>query len=88
MITGFFLNIWFVILNYLINLLPTAPFPQIITDSWYIIWGLMNSVNFLFPVNQLAIALSIYVVLIKTKFGVGVVKLIIGSVRGVNLGHK
>jgi len=85
MITGFFLNIWYVILNYLVNLLPTAEFPAIITTSWFLLWGMMNAVNFLFPVYDLGLALGIYVVLIKTKFGVGVVKLVISTVRGVRL---
>jgi len=85
MIPGFFLNIWYVMISWLVERLPTATFPTIITDSWFLLWGLMNSVNFLFPVYQLGVALGIYVVLIKTKFGAGVVKLIIGALRGVRL---
>jgi len=85
MITGFFLNIWYVILQWCVDRLPDAAFPTIIITGWNTIWGLMNSVNFLFPVYQLAAAVVVYVLLIKTKVGVGIVKLIIGSVRGVRL---
>jgi len=81
MITGFFLNIWYVILNFLVNLLPTAEFPEIITTSVFMLWCLINSVNFLFPVYHLWLALGIYVVLIKTKFGVGITKMFLGAVR-------
>jgi len=85
MIPGFFLNIWFVSIDWLVGKLPISEFPAIITTSWFTIWGLMNSVNFLFPVYHLGVALGVYVLLIKTKFGVGIVKLIIGALRGVRL---
>jgi len=85
MIVGFFLSLLFIGLSYIVGLLPSWPFPVEITNGWNMVWGLMNSVNFLFPVKQLAVAMIVYVLIIKTRFGVAIVRKIISAIRGVHL---
>jgi len=82
MITGFFLNIIYTILNYVIGLLWTLPFPQVVIDGWNYIWSLMNSVNFLFPINQLVLLIAVWVILMKTGLFVYITKLIASAARG------
>jgi len=59
MITGFFLHLLFLLGGVVVAHLPVYPFPQEVLDFWTTIIGLMNSVNFLFPVHQLFAALAI-----------------------------
>lgn len=81
MIPAFFLNILYVILNFLINLFPTSAFPSEITDVWIYFWGLMNSVNFLFPVYDLAAVLVIWALLMKTNLFLAICKFIARASR-------
>jgi len=59
MITGFFLQLLFSVGAYIVGVLPQIPFPSEILVFWTTIIGLMNSVNFLFPIHQLFAALAI-----------------------------
>jgi len=59
MITGFFLTIFAVILNFFVNLLPIYAFPPQISDAIQKIWIYINSFSFLFPVNTLLSVLLI-----------------------------
>jgi len=59
MIIGFFLSVLFIFVNFIVSVLPTVEFPTQIPEMWNTIFGLMNSVNFLFPVYQLMLAVVI-----------------------------
>jgi len=67
MIVGFFLGIFYTIANFIISLLPISAFPTQITTGWLYMWSLINSVSFLFPVDQLLIIIGLWYLLVKTK---------------------
>jgi len=59
MITGFFLQIFYTILEFFLNLLPVAPFPTEIGSAIAQTWGYIQAWSFLFPVSTLLAALGI-----------------------------
>lgn len=59
MITGFFLKIGFIILNFFVQLLPVVAFPQAITDAVTTVAGYLNAWTFIFPVGTLFLVLTI-----------------------------
>lgn len=59
MITGFFLRIGYVILNFFVGVLPIAAFPTQITSAIQVIAGYMNAWSFIFPVATLLQVLAV-----------------------------
>jgi len=53
MIVGFFLNIGLVIVNFIVNLLPTTPFPPQIPEGIIAFWGYVNLFSLVIPVSTL-----------------------------------
>jgi len=82
MITGFFINIFYTIVSYGVNLLPESAFPQTIIDAWVYMWRLINAVNFLFPVSHLIVILGLWFLLMKTKLIVLLARMIARASRG------
>jgi len=58
MITGFFLQIFFAFLNFLVGLLPAVSFPAAITAAIQTVWYYINGLSFLFPVSTLLTVLG------------------------------
>lgn len=62
MITGFFLEIVYQFINFLIGLLPLGEsIPQTWINGVYTIWSYINSFSFIVPVNTLVSVLAIAV---------------------------
>lgn len=60
MIIGFFLNIAYGFVSFLIGLLPSgAPFPSDWVSGVYAIWGYVNAFSFIVPVGMLLFCLGI-----------------------------
>lgn len=53
MITGFFLQIFYILVAFFVNLLPTTAFPSGITNAITTVWYYVNSMSFLLPVSTL-----------------------------------
>jgi len=73
MITGFFLTVFVVVLQFFTNLLPIVAYPQEIANAIVSIWYYINSFSFLFPVSTLlqvlAIAFIFHATTIAWHFG-------------------
>jgi len=82
MIIGFFLGIFYTVLAFLVGLLPVSAFPPQIISGWAYMWGLINAVTFLFPVDQLLLILALWFLLMKTKLIVLIAKVIARMSRG------
>jgi len=82
MITGFILNILYVVAFYVVSLLPVSEFPEIVTTGWMYFWGVMNSLSFLFPVYDLAAILVIWALLMKTGLGLFIIRRLLKGTIG------
>jgi len=73
MITGFLLQILYVFIQFIVDLLPEWEFPTGIIQAWALIWGFMNGLNFLFPVATLlqVLTLSIAFEILVVKWHLG-----------------
>jgi len=58
MITGFFLNIGYAIVAFIVGLLPVIDLPSGWTDAVSLIWMYLNQFAFLFPVSTLVSVLT------------------------------
>jgi len=59
MITGFFIGLITAIANFFVGLLPVIALPSGWTDAIVLIWGYVNAVAFLLPVQTLLTVLGI-----------------------------
>jgi len=62
MITGFFLRIGFVVLQFFVAVLPTYPFPVGISNAIVTIGGYINAWSYIFPVSSLLAVLTVAMV--------------------------
>jgi len=73
MITGFFLNILYSIVAFIVEVLPVVAYPTEITNAVLLFWGTMQSFSWLFPmgtlVSVMGIATAYYLSAIGWKFG-------------------
>lgn len=59
MITGFFLQIFYALITFLIGLLPTLALPSGFTDALTLAMSYVNQFTFLFPVSSLLAVVSL-----------------------------
>lgn len=59
MITGFFLRIGFIVLNFVVGLLPVIAFPTAITSAVVAVAGYINAWSYIFPVGTLFTVLTL-----------------------------
>jgi len=82
MITGLLLTILFALISFFVGLLPTIAFPTGITNAITLIWGLVNSVSFLVPVDTLLTVLGLAMVFHGSILLWRLAHLIGGYIRG------
>lgn len=58
MITGFFLQIFYAFVSFFVSILPTVAFPSALGSAITSIWGYMNALSFLFPIQTLLAVLG------------------------------
>lgn len=82
MITGFFLQVAYLFLVFMIGLLPIVAIPTAWLNALTLIWGYVNALNFLFPVSTLltvvVFALSFHVAILLLRMLLWVIHLIRG----------
>jgi hypothetical protein len=61
MISGFFLLIFFVLIDFFIGLLPVFDIPSEVLQAFALGWGYMQSFSWLFPITTLVSVLSVAV---------------------------
>jgi len=59
MITGFFLQVFYVFIAFFVGLLPVSEFPDEVTTAIQQAWFYLNSFSFIFPVSTLLTILLI-----------------------------
>jgi len=62
MIVGFFLTILYQVLAFFVGLLPTTAFPSAVSAAISTIWGYVNALSFLLPVDTLLTVLGLAMV--------------------------
>jgi len=86
MITGFFLNIIFAFVVFLIGLLPLGgTFPTSWTSGIHTIWGAINQFSFIVPVNVLVSALVIAMTFHLFIFGWKALHWLYSLIRGAKI---
>jgi len=68
MIIGFFISIFTAIVTAFVGLLPEYDFPSEWADAVEMVWGLANTVNYLFPLDTLVQVLTIILFLHTSVF--------------------
>lgn len=83
MITGFFLNVLLVLLNFFFGLVPPFPMPAPVLSSLTFIVGLMNAWTWLFPVGTLltvvGLSISFHLALVLFDLAIWIIHLIRGK---------
>jgi len=82
MIIGFFLQIFYMFLAFVINLLPVYAIPTGITQAIATIWGDINAWSFIFPVATLAQVLVVAMIFHGAIFAWHYFHLIFRKIRG------
>jgi len=62
MIVGFFLQIFYSIIHFFVDLLPVIAYPEQIDAAAKTAWGLINAFSYIFPVSTLAQVLGVALV--------------------------
>lgn len=82
MIVGFFLQILYVFVFFVVGFLPVVAMPVGWVSALALIWGYINAMNFLFPVSTLLLVLSFallfHVLVLLFRFGLWVIHVIRG----------
>lgn len=59
MITGFFLSIFYVLLSFIVSLLPVINIPADLLTAFTFSWSFVTALSWLLPVNTLLTVLSL-----------------------------
>jgi len=82
MITGFFLQIFYVLIVAMISLLPAVALPTAWNAAFVLMWGYFTSFSFLFPmptvVAVLEVAITFHAALLLFDFTLWIIHLIRG----------
>lgn len=75
MITDFFIDL----INSIINSIPDMP--SFITNSYSQIYTIFNTVNYYVPIKEFLLTLTSYMVLVKWKVGVRLIKWLLDHIN-------
>jgi len=82
MITGFFLQVGYAFLSFLVGLLPVIAFPASASAAISTVWGYVNALSFLLPVSTIltvfVLALSFHVAVLLWRL----LNLVASYIRG------